>query len=134
MLLAFNLSIFIKFDIIDTRKEDERQMTYKIFETTSKDDFKDVVTESDLKFLKLSGYKIYHRQGYYGQDIKVAVIDSGADMSHNEIKSNIRENYSYFDYTDIAIDDSGHGTHVASTICGKSCGIAPRTEVIPIKV
>lgn len=93
--------------------------------------------EDDLKFLELSGRKAYHSQGYLGQDIVVAVIDTGVSP-HEELEDrllqgfNVNTSGSYSGSN--SNDDEGHGTHVACTIAGKNVGIAPKAKILPIKV
>lgn len=92
--------------------------------------------EDSLKFLDMSGRKAFHSQGIYGQGIIVAVVDSGVNKNHPELKGKVLKGRNYCSYkgkydTD---DDNGHGTHVAGTIAGEKCGIAPKAEILPVKV
>ncbi len=73
-----------------------------------------------------------------GEGIKVAVIDTGCDLDHIDIKSNLLEGYDFVNKHKYPDDDNGHGTHVAGTIaaCDNSLGmvgIAPEAKIIPIK-
>ena len=45
---------------------------------------KSKIGPEDLSFLMLSGRNIAYRRGFYGQGIKVAVLDTGVDASHPE--------------------------------------------------
>ncbi|MGE7635979.1 S8 family serine peptidase [Bacillus paramycoides] len=70
-------------------------------------------------------------------EVKVAVIDSGLDFNHPDLKGNIIEKGKSFlsGITDTQ-DNLGHGTMVAGTIAanGKMKGIAPKVGIVPYKV
>ena len=51
-----------------------------------------------------------------GRGIRVAVIDTGCDVNHPDIKNNIDDQYNFINNTEDATDDNGHGSHVAGTI------------------
>lgn len=97
------------------------------------DDILRVVTESELQFLNLSGRKSFHSQNMYGQETIVAVIDTGVSI-HQELRGRVLNGKSFVGYTTRTLDDNGHGTHVAGTIAGRNVGIAPRANILPIKV
>lgn len=76
---------------------------------------------------------------FYGEGEIVAVIDSGIDARHPDLKDRIREVLQYGAGT--AEDAVGHGTHVAGIICGDGAaskgeiqGIAPKAGLISIGV
>lgn len=91
------------------------------------------VSDSELRFLSLSGRKAFYSQGIYGQDTTIAVIDTGVSP-HPELRGRILNGKSFVDYTSRTFDDNGHGTHVAGTIAGRNVGIAPRANILPIKI
>lgn len=88
------------------------------------------------------------KEGFEGQGIYVAVIDSGIEWSHEmfgadaspprlgvapptaALGSNEKVVY-YLPLVDGALDDFGHGTHVASTIAGYQ-GFAPGEDGVPL--
>lgn len=80
------------------------------------------------------------QQGYDGQGVKVAVLDTGADLDHPDLVGRIEESKSFV--AGEAVDDGhGHGTHVASTIAGtgaasdgKERGAAPGARLLVGKV
>ncbi len=76
---------------------------------------------------------------FFGELEVVAVIDSGIDKNHSDLKSRIKAVLQYGD--GIADDLVGHGTHVAGIICGdgaasdgKIRGMAPKSQVVSIGV
>ncbi|CAM5657643.1 Peptidase S8 OS=Streptomyces griseorubiginosus OX=67304 GN=AQJ54_39910 PE=3 SV=1 [Streptomyces griseorubiginosus] len=79
-------------------------------------------------------------RGYNGKGVKVAVLDTGIDTSHPDLKDQViaAKNFSTATTTD---DHQGHGTHVASTIAGtgaksagKYKGVAPGAKLLSGKV
>ncbi|WP_405671269.1 S8 family peptidase [Streptomyces sp. NBC_01530] len=79
-------------------------------------------------------------KGYDGKGVKVAVLDSGLDSSHPDLKGQVlaAKNFSSSATTE---DRQGHGTHVASTIAGTGAesggrykGVAPGAKLLIGKV
>ena len=75
-----------------------------------------------------------------GNGVKVAVIDTGADLDHRDLESNIVESTCVIDgYSDTTgEDDHSHGTHVAGIIGADDdgdgiTGIAPEVDLYIIK-
>jgi len=74
-----------------------------------------------------------------GTGIGVAVIDTGIDLTHPDLKANIVANYSCIRGKRTGNDDNGHGSHVAGTIAALNnstgvVGVAPETKLIAVKV
>ncbi len=86
-----------------------------------------------LKSLFLTGRKSYFRQGFKGETSTVAVIDSGVNPEHPELKGRVVDTLNYVEYGD-GTDDHGHGTHCAGSIAGKNVGVAPETKILSVKV
>ncbi len=100
-------------------------------------------------------------QGYQGQDVIIGELDTGVDYTHTDLAGRIWNNLGEIPdngidddgngYTDDyygynfngndkdPMDDQGHGTHVAGTICGDGTGgtltgVAPQATVMALKV
>ncbi|MFD4375292.1 S8 family serine peptidase [Streptomyces sp. NPDC058486] len=78
--------------------------------------------------------------GYDGTGTKVAVLDTGADAEHPDLKGRIVASENFTD-SDSAGDRQGHGTHVLSTVggsgaadAGKKKGVAPGAQLLNGKV
>nr|WSW65997.1 S8 family serine peptidase [Streptomyces sp. NBC_00995] len=79
-------------------------------------------------------------EGYDGKGIKVAVLDTGIDTDHPDVKDRILETRSFVPGEEVD-DKNGHGTHVASTIAGSGAasggvnkGVAPAAGLLVGKV
>lgn len=86
-----------------------------------------------FNFLELSGRKAAYTQGAFGQGVVVAVLDSGVSP-HPEFENRLLVGKNFSSTSTSTKDDNMHGTHVAGTIAGKRCGIAPKAEILPLKV
>ena len=99
--------------------------------------------------------------GYTGQGVTVAIVDTGVDWDHPDLRTNLFVNpgeipgngidddgngwvddVSGYDFADNDADPndvSGHGTHVAGTIAAANngfgaTGIAPGSTILPVRV
>ncbi|WP_216831833.1 S8 family peptidase [Alkalihalobacterium elongatum] len=83
-----------------------------------------------------------HNMGQTGAGVKVAILDTGIDNTHEDLAVNVKGGYSVF--TDSAnrdpfYDGSGHGTHVAGTVGAIDnslgvIGVAHQTDLYAVKV
>jgi len=77
-----------------------------------------------------------------GKGVTVAVIDSGVDAGHPDLRGHVLKGTDLSGYgTKFGWgDDSGHGTHMAGIIAaqgggeGHAYGIAPGAEILPVQV
>ncbi|WP_419998790.1 S8 family serine peptidase [Streptomyces boninensis] len=81
------------------------------------------------------------KAGYDGKGVDVAVLDTGIDANHPDVKDRIAEAKSFLEGDADPADAHGHGTHVASTIAGtgaasggKFKGVAPGARLHAGKV
>ncbi|MER7946992.1 S8 family serine peptidase [Streptomyces sp. NPDC096079] len=78
--------------------------------------------------------------GLTGKGVKVAVLDTGADLDHPDLAGRVAETRSFIEGQEVA-DRNGHGTHVSSTVGGsgaasdgKEKGVAPGATLAVGKV
>jgi thermitase len=72
--------------------------------------------------------------------VTIAVIDTGVDLDHPELQSNIVPGYDYVNFDNFADDDNGHGTHVAGIAAAKGnngqgvAGLNWKARIMPLKI
>ena len=74
-----------------------------------------------------------------GDPVKVAVIDTGIELAHPDLKNNIKGSYNAIFPWKSANDDNGHGTHVSGIIAAESnaigvVGAGPQIDLYAVKV
>jgi len=74
--------------------------------------------------------------GTYGlkgsASVTAFILDTGV-QPHSELGQNLQEGFDA-SYTGGTTDCMGHGTHVAGTVAATNYGVAPGTQVVPVKV
>lgn len=73
-----------------------------------------------------------------GENVVVAVIDTGCDLEHNDLRDNLLDGKNFVENNNYPVDRNGHGSHVAGTVAGSLngkgiVGVAPKAKIIPIK-
>lgn len=73
-----------------------------------------------------------------GRGVKVAVVDTGVNASHPDLKGAVRGGTNLVDAGKPPQDDNGHGTHVAGIIAARDnqigvVGVAPDAEIYSVK-
>lgn len=123
----------------------------KVFQAFPKNIMKDAVTSAVNASYKAPIHQINGdsliSQGYKGQNITIAVIDTGIDSTHPDLQGKILYNTSYvltkygYSSDESSADLNGHGTHVAALAAGtgaasngKYIGVAPDAKLYNLKV
>lgn len=77
-------------------------------------------------------------KGSRGRGVRVAVIDTGVDGAHPDLKGAVRGGVNFVKPDAPPVDDNGHGTHVAGIIAARDnqigvVGVAPEVDVYALK-
>ena len=78
-------------------------------------------------------------QATAGSAVKVAILDTGIDLNHPDLKDNIKGNFNAINPRKSGQDDNGHGTHVAGIVASVNndigvIGAAPEAYLYAVKV
>ena len=87
------------------------------------------------------GSEIVHNNGIKGSGVKIAVLDTGIDYTHEDLDGNYQGGYDFVFNDGDPFDDSssGHGTHVAGIVAAENngigvVGVAPEASLYAVKV
>ncbi|WP_017728238.1 S8 family peptidase [Halalkalibacterium ligniniphilum] len=75
-----------------------------------------------------------------GEDVTIAVLDTGVDMNHQDLQIKIKKGYNTVDGNTNFQDEHGHGTHVAGIAAALTnnikgiAGISWDSAILPVKV
>jgi len=86
---------------------------------------------------RVGSYKAQTQAGWNGSGIKVAIIDTGIDLTHPDLR--VKGGVSFVEGFSQPLDDVGHGTHVAGTVAALAngsgvLGCAPAVDLYAVKV
>lgn len=85
------------------------------------------------------GSRLVNAMGNTGKGIKIAVLDTGIDGSHEDLSRNYKGGYNFVDNNTDIQDLNGHGTHVAGIIAAADndigvVGVAPDANLYSVRV
>ncbi|CAM5312029.1 hypothetical protein GCM10010329_59600 [Streptomyces spiroverticillatus] len=75
-----------------------------------------------------------------GDDTVIAVVDTGADLKHPDLKGRFVDGHDFVDNDDDPTDENGHGTHVSGIAAAATdngigiAGGAPGAKIMPVRV
>ena len=73
-----------------------------------------------------------------GEGITVAILDTGIDISHPELKNSILDGYNFFEKSNDYMDFDGHGTRCAGIIAASGLfdvvGVSPKCKLLIAKI
>ena len=115
--------------------------------TVSETDSRAVATASDIypHLTQIKADKVWDL-GYTGKGVIVAVLDSGTNLEHADIKDHLwngngKYGYNVHSPNSLPSDEGskGHGSHCAGIVCGdgtsgKKTGVAPDATLMTIKI
>lgn len=93
------------------------------------------------KSIPLIGADLPRSEGFEGNGIKIAVIDTGIDYNHHDLfgfgpNGKVIGGYDFVDNDEQPMDTNGHGTEVAGIIAadGNLKGVAPKAKLLAYRV
>jgi subtilisin family serine protease len=99
---------------------------------------RDTLRRQQWALTRLRAEKVWRKSS--GRRTVVAVIDSGVQASHPDLKRQVLKGRDFVDSDSSAGDRNGHGTHVAGIIAARAnnrrgiAGLAPSTRILPVRV
>ena len=103
------------------------------------------IDEITYNVLKVNAPDVW-AEGFTGQGVVVAVIDTGVNYNHDDLEDHMWEDTDYpnhgWDFhnnDNDPMDDHGHGTHCSGTVAGdgtagSQTGVAPDANIMALKV
>jgi len=104
---------------------------------SSTDDGRDVAQTTPWGLLNIHAPDVW--KVTRGENVNVAVLDTGIDATHPDLADAYAGGYNTFDATKAPVDGHRHGTHVAGTIAAADnafgvVGVAPHVKIWAVKV
>ncbi|HVL32297.1 MAG TPA: S8 family serine peptidase, partial [Actinomycetota bacterium] len=75
-----------------------------------------------------------------GRDVVVAIVDTGVDDEHPDLRGRVLVGYDFADDDEDADDDNGHGTLIAGIVAARTgnrigvASVAPQAKILPVRV
>ncbi|MBQ5856878.1 MAG: S8 family serine peptidase [Bacteroidales bacterium] len=109
----------------------------------------------DAHVQAVEAHRVWWEKGYTGKNVVVAVLDSGTNINHLDLKDHLWTGYvdtnkdgnpdtyvngwNFVNNSSNITDDYGHGTHCAGIVCGDgtsmiTTGIAPDASLMTLKI
>ncbi len=76
----------------------------------------------------------YENRGVTGAGVTVFVLDTGVRISHREFEGRASTGPDFVDDGYNGADHSGHGTHVAAIVAGRTYGVAKQARICSVRV
>jgi subtilisin len=85
------------------------------------------------------GSRLVNAMGNTGKGVKIAILDTGIDKNHEDLKRNYKGGYNFVDNNEETFDLNSHGTHVAGIIAAEDndigvVGVAPEAEIYSVRI
>ena len=144
-----------RFDVAFVGMDKEVQMFCNSFQENVAQQFTSSVRAGLTPHVIQVGASQVWEQGYTGKNVVVAILDSGINNEHCDLKDHLWQGYvdtdgdgegdtlvngwNYVDDNANIKDDYGHGTHCAGIICGDGTsgnitGVAPDATLMTLKI
>ena len=81
-----------------------------------------------------TGDNTYNYPDTAGSGVTAFVIDTGVDYANSDFGGRASSGYDAVDHDGDAMDEHGHGTHVAGTIAGDLYGLAKDADIVAVRV
>ena len=112
--------------------------TLLVLQTSDSENNLELYLDKSVPFV---GTDVLRGNGFDGEGIKIAVIDTGVDFNHPDLygwgpEGKVIGGYNFIQESEIPLDTNGHGTQVAGVIAadGAVVGIAPKAKILAYKV
>lgn len=73
-----------------------------------------------------------------GEGIVIAVIDTGCQLDHPDLKNNLLNGYNFVENNKEPVDENSHGTHITGILVAENndigmVGVCPKAKVMPLQ-